>query len=267
MKSPGALSQPESPEEMLRQLQQQLAETQHEVSELKKRLEAANKELEVFSYSVSHDLRAPLRHLHGWATALQEDCQASLDARGREYLSHLTQSVEQMSSLINALLLFARTAMQPLNREEIVMDELVREVIADLKPQEAERKIKWQLHALPIVFGDRSLLRQVWTHLIGNALKYTRPQAVARIEIGTAKPENHEVVFFIRDNGAGFEMKRADRLFGLFQRLHRREEFDGAGVGLAHVRRIISRHDGRTWAFGEVGQGATFHFSLPKHSS
>jgi len=273
---------------MIRRLQQELAATHREMLELKKcleqrtealasmqddlerknvRLEAASKELEVFSYSVSHDLRAPLRHLHGWTTALQEDYEASLDERGRGYVAHITQSVEHMSLLIDALLGFARMAQQPLNQEEIAFDELVREVITDLKPEQAEREIEWTVRPLPVVLGDRSLLRQVWVKLIGNAIKYTRHQAGAHIDIGTMSDEGQDPVFFVKDNGAGFDMKRADRLFGMFQRLHRREEFEGTGLGLAHFRRIVARHEGRTWAHGEAGKGAVFYFSLPKHSS
>src|SRR5438105_3039890 len=284
-------SRPEPPQELIRLLQRELADTNREVLaltlELEKRvedrtadlqlaqeelerknarLEAANKELEAFSFSVSHDLRAPLRHLHGWTTALQEDCQGSLDERGREYLSHIIQSVEQMGSLIDALLSFARTAQQPLSQSAIASDELVSEVIAELGPEQAGRRIEWNVGPLPTVRGDLRLLRQVWANLISNAIKYTRQKDPARIEIGTVNDSKKEVVFFVKDNGAGFDMKHAGQLFGLFQRLHLREEFEGTGLGLANVRRIVDRHGGRTWAQGELGKGATFFFSLPNHS-
>ena len=153
-----------------------------------------------------------------------------------------------------------------MNQTEISFDELVREVIAELEPEQAGRRIEWSLRPLPIVRGDLSLLRQVWANLIGNAIKYTRQKDPAHIEIGSLDDSEHELVFFIKDNGTGFDMKHAEHLFGLFQRLHVREEFEGTGLGLANVRRIVDRHAGRTWAYGEVGKGATFYFSLPKHS-
>src|SRR5438105_2376938 len=212
-------SRPEPPQELIRLLQRELADTNREVLaltlELEKRvedrtaalqlaqkelerknarLEAANKELDAFSYSVSHDLRAPLRHLHGWSTALREDFQESLDERGREYLSHITKAVEQMGSLIDALLRFARTAQQPLNQTEISFDQLVREVIAELEPEQAGRRIEWKLRPLPVVRGDLSLLRQVWANLIGNAIKYTRQKDPAHIEIGSLDDSEHELV-------------------------------------------------------------------------
>jgi len=282
-------SRPDSPQDIIRLLQLELAETNREVMaltlelerrveertaalklaqeelELKNvRLEAANKELEAFSYSVSHDLRAPLRHLHGWTTALREEYQSVLDQQGLDYLAHIAKSVDQMGALIDALLSFARTAQQPLKRSEVSFDELVRDVIAELGPEQAGRRIEWNIRPLPTVQGDLGLLRQVWVNLIGNAVKYTRDRDPARIEIGTVDDSEGEHVFFVKDNGAGFDMKHAEHLFDLFQRLHLREEFEGTGLGLANVRRIVNRHFGRTWAYGEVGKGATFYFSLPK---
>jgi two-component system, chemotaxis family, sensor kinase Cph1 len=277
-----------SPEETIRMLQRELAETNREVIaltlELEKRVEerttalqtaqeelerknarlqASNKELEAFSYSVSHDLRAPLRHIEGYAQALREDF--ALDPKAMEYVAHITEAVGQMNELIKALLSFSRTALQPLNQVPVNSDNLVRQVMAQLKPEQAGRRVEWVVASLPPVVGDPTLLRQVWSNLIGNALKYTRGKDPARIEVGCdEKHSETHVAFFVRDNGAGFDMADTGKLFGLFQRLHRREEFEGTGLGLANVRRIIDRHSGRTWAEGTPGKGATFYFSLPK---
>ncbi len=281
----------ESPQETIRMLQRELTETNREVMaltlELEKRveerttelaaaqqelehknarLEAANKELEAFSSSVSHDLRAPLRHLQGFAEALVEDYRTLLGAQGQEYLTHITNAVAQMSALIDALLGFARTAQQPLHQADVDFDDLVHKIISEMQPEQAGRRIEWIVPPLPTVHGDAALLRQVWANLIGNALKYTRNKDSARIEIGWRDSSRHELFFFVKDNGAVFDMSHSEQLFGLFQRLHRADEFEGTGLGLANVRRIIDRHAGRTWAEGEAGKGATFYFSLPKHS-
>jgi len=281
----------ESPQETIRMLQRELAETNREVMaltlELEKRveerttdlheaqqqlehknarLEAANKELEAFSSSVSHDLRAPLRHLQGFTEALVEDYRSVLGEQGQEYLTHITDAVAQMSALIDALLGFARTAQQPLNQTDVDFDDLTHKIISEMQLEQAGRRIEWIVPSLPTVHGDPALLRQVWVNLIENAVKYTRNKDSARIEIGCRDQSRHELVFFVKDNGAGFDMSHAQQLFGLFHRLHRAEEFEGTGLGLANVRRIINRHGGRTWAEGEAGKGATFYFSLPKHS-
>jgi light-regulated signal transduction histidine kinase (bacteriophytochrome) len=278
-----------SPQETIRMLQRELVETNHEVMaltlELEKRVDertaelqaaqhelelrnasllAANRELEAFSSSVSHDLRAPLRHLHGYAQALLEDYQSSLDENGREYLLNITRAAGQMSRLIDDLLSFARTSQQSLNKQQLDFNQIIREIIADLKPEQKERQIDWVLHPLPPAWGDATLLGQVWVNLISNALKYTRQKEKARIEIGSLNDSARQIVFFIKDNGAGFDMDQAEKLFGLFQRLHRRDEFEGTGLGLANVRRIVERHSGRVWGEGKVDQGATFFFSLPR---
>lgn len=283
------LKQPRSPQETIRLLQQELAETNREVMaltvELEKRveertaalqnahrelelknarLESLNKELEAFSYSVSHDLRAPLRHLLGFAQALQEDFGQHLDPQATDYLARIGQAAQQMSHLIDALLSFGRAGQQPLRQIEVNFATLVAEVISELRPEQGDRRIDWVVHPLPKIRGDPTLLRQVWINLIGNAIKYTRQKPVARIEIGTGDARDHEGVFFVRDNGAGFDMSQYPKLFGLFQRLHRRDEFEGTGVGLANIRRIIERHGGRVWAESKPEQGATFYFSLPQ---
>ncbi len=279
----------EPPQVTIRMLQRELAETNREVMALtveleqrveertaalkaaqqelqgkNARLEAANKELEAFSSSVSHDLRAPLRHLHGYARALGEDYQSSLDEQGREYLENITKSAEQMSVLIDDLLSFARTSQHPLKRQELDFNRIVREIIADLQPEQQKREIDWVLRPMPSVWGDAGLLRQVWVNLIANALKYTRHHEQARIEIGCLDDSGSQFVFFVKDDGAGFDMSQSEKLFGLFQRLHNRDEFEGTGLGLANVRRIVERHSGRTWAEGQVDKGATFFFSLPR---
>jgi len=279
----------DSPQGLIRLLQQELAETNREVMaltvELEKRvedrtaalsdaqrelewknakLEAANKELEAFSYSVSHDLRAPLRHLQGYAYALAEDFQSVLGPQGLEYLNNITKAARQMTALIDDLLSFARTGQQPVQDSDVDFQELVRKLITEMQPEFQHRSVEWVVHPLPIVRGDPAMLRQVWVNLLSNALKYTRQTERPRIEIGCSEPLEHETVFYIRDNGAGFDMAHATKLFGLFQRLHNRDEFEGTGLGLANVRRIINRHAGRTWAEGEVGKGATFYFSLPQ---
>lgn len=244
----------------------ELRDAQRELEWKNARLESANKELEAFSYSVSHDLRAPLRHLNGYAHALAEDFEAVLGDKGQEYLGNITKAVEQMNALIEDLLSFARAGQQLLEATEVDFKELVRHVIAEMAPEQGPRQIQWVVQPLPKVHGDAAMLRQVWVNLISNAIKYTRQKDQARIEIGCELSSDQEQIFFVRDNGAGFDMKYATRLFGLFQRLHNRDQFEGTGLGLANVRRIINRHSGRTWAEGEPGEGATLYFSLPLHS-
>jgi PAS domain S-box-containing protein len=225
-------------------------------------LEAANKELEAFSYSVSHDLRAPLSHVLGFVEQLQEDSVSILTDSSRRYLSHVAGAATQMGTLIDDLLAFSRVGRTELNKLAFEMELLVQAVIADFKQETHDRHITWQIGSLPKVNADRAMLRLVWTNLISNALKYTSTQPHAEIEIGHYL-DAKESVFFIRDDGVGFDMKYVDKLFGVFQRLHSTAQFEGTGIGLANVGRIVSRHGGRTWAEGSVNVGATFYFSLP----
>ena len=227
-------------------------------------LEAANHELEAFSYSVSHDLRAPLRHMDGFAGLLQRTANDKLDEKERRYLGLIMEAAKRMGRLIDDLLEFSRMGRAELRHDLVAMQPLLQTVLRDLEPDTAGRQILWQIHPLPAIHGDAALLRQVWMNLIANAVKYTRPREQARIEVGCDSSQPNEHAFFVRDNGVGFEMKYATHLFGVFQRLHRAEEFEGTGIGLANVRRIVARHGGRTWADGQPNVGATLWFALPK---
>lgn len=246
-------------EEEIRRLNAQLEDR---VRQRTAELEAVNRELEAFSYSVSHDLRAPLRHIGGFSELLEEESAASLSENGRRYLSIIKESVSQMGALIDDLLAFSKMGRSELRRDDVSMDELVSEVVAECKAELKDRRVYWQIGTLPRVQGDRAMLKQVWVNLIGNAVKYTRPRNPASINIG-CEVRGGEVEFSVRDNGAGFDMAYADKLFGVFQRLHRPEEFEGTGVGLASVQRIVTRHGGRVRAEGRIDQGATFYFTLP----
>jgi PAS domain S-box-containing protein len=241
----------------------QIEKLNHSLRQHSDRLEAANKELEAFCYSVSHDLRAPLRHISGFVDMLLQHSGQVLDERGRKCVDTIAASARRMAKLIDDLLEFSRMGRAELGKARVPLDPLVKEVLYELEGEAEGRRIEWRVAPLPLVEGDRAMLRQVFINLISNALKYTRPRREAQIEIG-ARVENDETVIVVRDNGVGFSMDYVHRLFGVFQRLHRQEEFEGTGIGLANVRRIIHRHGGRTWAEAEVDRGASFYFSLPQ---
>lgn len=224
-----------------------------------------NKELEAFSYSVSHDLRAPLRHIDGFVDLLRKRSEDKLDAASVRYLGIISGSAKQMGMLIDDLLAFSKIGRAELRRHAVDLDELLKEVLHDFQQEISSRNIELQIEPLPGVVADRALLRLVFVNLISNAIKYTGKTSVPRIVIKSIRSES-EVAVLVKDNGAGFDMKYADKLFGVFQRLHRSEEFEGTGIGLANVRRIITRHGGRVWAEGVVDQGAEFGFALPVES-
>jgi len=227
-------------------------------------LEAANKELEAFSYSVSHDLRAPLRTVDGFSQALLEDFGPQLPEEGQRQARTIRQGAQRMGVLIDDLLAFSRLGRQSVSKPVVVdMDRLVGEALEDLLPERQGRQVEIRAARLPPSTGDNALLKQVWANLLSNAIKYTRQRDPAVVEIGS-ESEDGETVYFVRDNGTGFDMRYVDKLFGVFQRLHRVEDFEGTGVGLAIVQRIIHRHGGRVWAEAAVDRGATFHFTLPK---
>jgi signal transduction histidine kinase len=225
-------------------------------------LAVVNQELEAFSYSVSHDLRAPLRHIHGYVEMLQQATEGQLSDKALHYLRTIAEASEEMGQLIDDLLAFSRVGRAEIHGITVRVADLVRDVIQSLEMAARGREIIWQIATLPPVIGDASLLKQVFVNLVDNALKYSRRRDPARIEIGVAGEENGRVVLFVRDNGVGFDMRYVDKLFGVFQRLHRPEDFEGTGIGLATVRRIIARHGGRVWAEGVVNEGATVFFTL-----
>jgi signal transduction histidine kinase len=225
-------------------------------------LQVANKELESFSYSVSHDLRAPIRHVLGYVEMLEEETANQLSEDAKRYLETIRTSSLEMNQLVEDLLGFARMGRTEMQEGEIDLGEVIEETIHRLESMTRDRSIVWQIMPLPAVIGDQSLIKQVFTNLLGNAVKYSRLREHAQITVGVSGEEHGRVVLFVRDNGAGFDMRYADKLFGVFQRLHRADQFEGTGIGLATVQRIIARHGGRIWADAAVDQGATFSFTL-----
>jgi PAS domain S-box-containing protein len=243
-------------EEEIQRLNQELASRSVE-------MERANKELEAFAYSVSHDLRAPLRHMSGYTELLQKRVSSSLDEKGHRYMAIILESAEQMGHLIDDLLAFSRIGRVEAQMGFVGMDQVIKDVMTDVRPETEGRTIGWKVGLVPDLYGDRSLLRLVMVNLLSNAVKFTTTRKDPEIEIGSWNGNGDEVVVFVRDNGVGFDMKYVDKLFGVFRRLHRADEFEGTGIGLATVQRIIHRHGGRVWAEGLVDGGATFYFSVP----
>jgi len=251
----------------LEQRQQREAEIRKLNQELTLRagdLVVANKELESFAYSVSHDLRAPLRHLVGYSELLQKHTSGSLDDKSQKYLQTILEAGKRMGNLIDDLLAFSRIGRAEHRTSDVDLQQLVKEVVSEVGQQAKERKISWKVGALPACHGDRSLLRLAVVNLVSNAVKFTGTRSLAEIEIGSVSGNADKIEIFVRDNGVGFEMQYVDKLFGVFQRLHRADEFEGTGIGLATVQRIIHRHGGTVRADGAVDRGATFYFTLPK---
>jgi len=227
-------------------------------------LEAINKELEAFAYSVSHDLRAPLRHIAGFTELLRKKASAVVDEKSNRYMAMILDSAKRMGNLIDDLLAFSRIGRAETQKTLFSLTQLVREALTEVRQDTEGRKIVWKIGALPDFYGDRSMLRLVLINLISNAIKFTRTRPQAEIEIGCSDGDGDDLVVFVRDNGVGFDMKYVNKLFGVFQRLHDSDAFEGTGIGLATAQRIIHRHGGKVWAEGAVDKGATFYFSAPK---
>ena len=244
-------------EEDIRGLNQELTKRSSE-------LEAINKELEAFAYSISHDLRAPLRHMVGFTELLQRGAASQLDEKGKRYTTMILEAAKKMGTLIDDLLAFSRIGRAETRETMVSMEQLVKEVQNELARETEGRNMAWKIGRLPDLYGDRSMLKLALVNLLSNAVKFTRTRPSPEIEIGSKDNGTNDVVVFVKDNGVGFDMKYVNKLFGVFQRLHRADEFEGTGIGLATVQRIIHRHGGRVWAEGHVGSGATFYLSLPK---
>lgn len=227
-------------------------------------LAAANEELEAFSASVSHDLRAPLRNLRGFVHLLEDPTSGSLSPTGKELITKILTSAKYMDSLITGLLAFSHANRSEMKARDVDLEALLDETIKGIEPECAGRRVEWQRQPLPHVYGDAVLLRQVLVNLLSNAVKYTRPRDLARIEIGCRDERTENVMVYVRDNGVGFDMQQATNLFGIFRRLHRADQFEGTGIGLANARRIVNRHGGKIWAESEIGRGSTFYFTLQR---
>jgi light-regulated signal transduction histidine kinase (bacteriophytochrome) len=237
------------------------------IAERTTQLAAANKELEAFSYSVSHDLRAPLRHIDGFARLLAQRQADQLDETSARYLRVIGEAARKMGRLIDDLLAFSRMSRTEMQTQPVDLRQVVADVQHDLAPAIEGRLIDWQIGRLPIICGDPAMIHVVFSNLLSNAVKYTASRERAQITIDATPGPGDEIVIAIGDNGVGFDMAYAHKLFGVFQRLHRDEEFEGTGIGLATIRRIINRHGGRTWATGALDGGATFYITLQRHKS
>jgi PAS domain S-box-containing protein len=244
--------------------EEEIERLNHELARRSTDLEGTNKELEAFAYSVSHDLRAPLRHMAGYTELLQKRISSALDEKSLRYVAMIQESAKRMASLIDDLLAFSRIGRAEARKSLFDLGQLTKEVLSEMRQETEGRDIEWRVGALPKLYGDRSMLRIALVNLVSNSVKFTRTRQKAEIEIGSASGNDYEIVIFVKDNGVGFDMKYYNKLFGVFQRLHRSDTFEGTGIGLATVQRIVHRHGGRVWAEGSVDGGATFYFSAPK---
>jgi light-regulated signal transduction histidine kinase (bacteriophytochrome) len=255
-------------EEALRRSHDELdVKVKERTAELRKTnedLHSVNKELETFAYSVSHDLRAPLRHIGGFTEFLQKHSDPALDDKSREHIGKILDAANRMNRLVDDLLAFSRIGRAETQKRTVDLEQLVKGVVSEIMPDTKGRDISWRIGAVPICDGDPSMLRLVFANLIANAVKFTRTREQAEIEIDSLNYSDDEVVVFVKDNGVGFDMKYENKLFGVFQRLHSQQAFEGTGIGLATVQRIVHRHGGRVWAEGTVNHGATFYVALPK---
>jgi PAS domain S-box-containing protein len=244
--------------------EQEIQSLSQELAKRSTELEAINKELEAFAYSVSHDLRAPLRHVAGYTELLQRQISAVANEKASRFIATILDSAKRMGNLIDDLLSFSRVGRTETQKSQFNGEQLVKEVLNEVRRDAEGRQINWKIGAVPVLHGDRSMFRLVLVNLLSNAIKFTRTRAQAEIEVGSIDGNGEEVVVFVRDNGVGFDMKYVNKLFGVFQRLHQADAFEGTGIGLATVQRIVHRHGGRVWAEGTIDKGATFYFSTPK---
>src|SRR4029077_15707903 len=244
--------------------EQEIQSLNQELAKRSTELEAINKELEAFAYSVSHDLRAPLRHMAGYTELLQKKASSVVDEKSKHYIAMILDAAKRMGNLIDDLLAFSRIGRAETQKTLVSLAQLVKEALAEVRQDTEGRNIAWKIGALPEFYGDRSMLKLVLVNLISNAIKFTRTRPQAEIEIGCADGGRDDLVVFVRENGVGFDMKYVKKLFGVFQRLHQSGAYEGTGIGLATVQRIIHRHGGKVWAEGVVDSGATFFFSAPK---
>jgi signal transduction histidine kinase len=247
-----------------RRVERELLQARDDLERRSVELAASNKELEAFAYSVSHDLRAPLRHMAGFSELLQKHSAQVLDEKSKRYVGVILESAKKMGALIDDLLSFSRIGRAETNKTVVNLGQLAEEALAEVRRDLGDRKIVWKVERLPAAYGDRAMLRLALVNLISNAVKFTRTRTPAEIQIGPMPATDDQVVIFVRDNGVGFDMKYVGKLFGVFQRLHSGETFEGTGIGLATVQRIAHRHGGRAWAEGAVDQGATFYLSISK---
>jgi PAS domain S-box-containing protein len=244
--------------------EQDIQALNQELAKRSTELESINRELEAFAYSISHDLRAPLRHMAGYAELLQKKAASMVDEKSNHYMEMILEASKRMGDLIDDLLAFSRIGRTEQQNTRVSLTQLVNEAISEARQDTEGRNIDWKIDALPDFYGDRSMLKLALVNLISNAIKFTRTRPQARIEIGSSEGNRNDLIIFVRDNGVGFDMTYVNKLFGVFQRLHQSDAFEGTGIGLATVQRIIHRHGGKVWAEGQVNRGATFYFSAPK---